>query len=456
MTREEHVSIKGGLVAVSAVLAFAALASCGGGGGGGAAPVSDVAALVETNDAGSVSGAQVAIDVHGNALAVWVQSDGTRNNIWANRYTAATGAWGVAALIETNDVSSAYRPQVALDANGNGLAAWDQGDGIRQNIWANRYTAATGAWGTAVLIETDNVGGATAPQLGFAANGNAVAVWTGNLSIWSNRYTAATNSWGTAAVIESGAGGAGSPQVAVAANGNAVAVWQQSDGTRDSIWANRLTAATGAWGVAALIETNDLGGAHGAQLAIDATGNATAAWVQSDGVRDNAWASRFTAGTTNAWGTAVLIETDDVGSADLPQVAVDAGGNALVVWQQDGDASAVVTNDIWSNRYTAGSGWGAAAPMETSAYRGAGPQVALNASGNGMAVWYQLDGTRQNVYARRYTAGTGWGAVALAESHDGGDSVLPQLAINDGGAIMAVWEQLPPGSSRHDLWADGF
>ena len=427
----------------------------GGGGGGTAAPVSDVASLIETNDAGSVSSAQVAIDVTGNALAVWAQSDGTRSNIWSNRYTVGVG-WGVAALIEANDVSSAYRPQVAIDASGNGLAVWDQGDGIRQNIWANRYTAATGSWGTAVLIETDSGGGATSPQLALAADGNAVAVWTGNLSIWSNRYTAAANSWGTAAVIETGAGSAGSPQVAVTANGNALAVWQQSDGTRDNIWSNRYTAATSSWGLPVLIETSDVGGANGAQVAIDASGNGVAVWVQSDGTRDNAWANRFTAGTTNAWGAAVLIETDNVGGAGLPQVSVDASGNALAIWQQDGDASAVLTYDIWSNQYTAGSGWGTAARMETSAYRAASPQLAMNASGNAMAFWFQLDGSHQSVYARRYTAGSGWGAITLAETYGGGDALNPQVAINDSGAVVAVWEQVAAGGVRHDLWADGY
>ena len=69
---------------------------------------------------------------------MWAQFDGTRNNIWANRYTAGTG-WGTAALIETNNAGSADSPQVAINANGNALAVWRQSDGTRDNIWANRY-----------------------------------------------------------------------------------------------------------------------------------------------------------------------------------------------------------------------------------------------------------------------------------------------------------------------------
>ncbi|TPW09101.1 MAG: hypothetical protein FD130_2655, partial [Halothiobacillaceae bacterium] len=53
-------------------------------------------------------------------------------------YTAGAG-WGVAGLIETDNAGSASSPQVAIDANGNALAVWHQSDGTRYNIWANRY-----------------------------------------------------------------------------------------------------------------------------------------------------------------------------------------------------------------------------------------------------------------------------------------------------------------------------
>ena len=48
-------------------------------------------------------------------------------------------AWGSATLIETDNAGDALYPQVALDTDGNGLAVWEQSDGTRQNIWANRY-----------------------------------------------------------------------------------------------------------------------------------------------------------------------------------------------------------------------------------------------------------------------------------------------------------------------------
>ena len=105
---------------------------------------------------------------------MWRQSDGTRDNIWSNRFIAGMG-WGTAALIETDNAGNASVPQIAIDANGNALAVWTQSDGTRYNIWSNRFIAGTG-WGTAALIETDN-GSAYDPQITVDPNGNALAVW---------------------------------------------------------------------------------------------------------------------------------------------------------------------------------------------------------------------------------------------------------------------------------------
>ena len=416
-----------------------------------------MATLIETDNAGGAGSPQLAYDASGNALAVWTQSDGTRNNIYANRFTAATSSWGTAALIETENLGNADSPQLAYDASGNALAVWEQTDGTHSNIWANRFTAATSSWGTATLIETDNLGGAFKPQIAFDAGGNALAVWQqsdgARYNIYANRFTAATNSWGTAALIETdNAGGAFIPQFAFDASGNALAVWTQSDGTRFNIWANRFSAATSSWGTAALIETDNAGNALNPQIAFDAGGNALAVWHQTDGTRTNIWANRFTA-ATSSWGTAALIETDNFGGAFDPQIAFDASGNALAVWRQsDGTRS-----NIWANRFTAAtSSWGTAALIETENLGSAGdPQIAFDGSGNALAVWRQSDGTRSNIWANRFTAATSsWGTAALIETDNLGDAGSPQIAFDASGNALVVWRQ--SDGTRFNIWANSF
>lgn len=156
-------------VAVSLVL-MGLMGACGGGGnGGGGPPVVELlmpkfwrtAAPIETDNAGDALAPQIAMNAAGDAWAVWQQFDGTRTNIWANRYTRG-GGWGTAALIETDNVGDARTPQIAVDGAGNAVAIWSQFDGTRFHILANRFTG--GGWATAAPIETNTLGDATAPQ----------------------------------------------------------------------------------------------------------------------------------------------------------------------------------------------------------------------------------------------------------------------------------------------------
>ena len=406
--------------------------------------------LIEIRNAGDAVLPQVALDPNGNAVAVWQQADGTRNNIWANRFTPAAG-WGAAEPIETDDAGTAFGPQVALDPDGNAVAVWEQQDGTRRNIWANRFTPATG-WGVAELIETDNAGGAAAPQVALDPNGNAVAVWEQldgtRYNIWANRFTP-TAGWGAAERIETdNAGSAFDAQVAVDPSGNAVAVWYQDDGTRDNIWANRFTPTAG-WGAAEPIETDNAGRASSPQVALDSNGNAVAVWQQWDGTRFNIWANRFT--PTAGWGAAEPIETDNAGDARFPQVALDANGNAVTVWTQSNGTR----SNIWANRFTLAAGWGAAELIETdNAGNASSPQVAVDPNGNAVTVWYQVDGTRTDIWANRFTPTAGWGAADRIETDNAGNAVRAQVALDPNGNAVAVWEQ--SDGTRTNIWANRF
>jgi hypothetical protein len=407
-----------------------------------------VAALIETDDAGSAYIPQVGMDGSGNALAVWQQHDGTRYNLWSNRFTAGAG-WGVAALVETDNAGDASDPQLAVNANGNALAVWTQHDGVRRNIVASRYTAGTG-WGAVALIETGSAGSATEPQVAMDANGNGLAVWVQddgtNANVMANRY-AEGSGWGTAAPIETdNAGDANEPRIAIGANGNALAVWTQSDGTRINVWANRYTAGTG-WGTAGLIETDNGGDAYSPRIGLDANGNGQAVWTQFDGTRNNIMANRYVPGS--GWGTAAIV--GGASNAGTPQIAFDTTGNALAVWVQS-DAGRY---SVWSSRYIAGTGWGTAALIETDNAGDAGsPQIAFDAGGNALAVWGQSDGTRINIWTNRYTAGSGWGTAALIETGNAGDANEPQIALGANGQALAVWYQ--SDGTRTNIWSNRF
>jgi hypothetical protein len=371
-------------------------------------------------------------------------------------FTTAEGSWGTAEPITTGTLFR-ISPQVALDGSGNAIAVWYQFNNAAYDIYASYFNGTT--WGTAELIET-GTNDANSPQVSFDGSGNAIAVWLarpdGVYRIWSNRFNG--TSWGNAELIGTGVdSNAGDPQIAVDSSGNAIAVWHQEDTNGvDNIWANHFDVNRSGgpgWGTAELIEINDVGDAADSQVAIDSSGHAIAVWRQFDGSVYNIWANRFNG---IIWGTAQLIENDDVGNAYFPQVGVDSSGNAIVVWQQTvitSTAGAYVP--AWANRFN-GSSWGTPELIGIGTYEGNAEfsQVSVNSSGHAIAVWQQWDGTAVSIYANRFD-GTSWGTAELIETNDNGRTRNAQVAVDGSGNAIAVWIQHDE-NNLESIWTNRF
>jgi hypothetical protein len=285
----------------------------------------------------------IAGDPSGDALVTWQQLDGPRLNIWGAHYSAANG-WAAAA-IASNGAGNARSSRLAMDTNGNALAVWVQTDGTQYNVWSSRYDAATG-FGTAALVEAADAGSAAFPRIKFDGNGNAIAVWSQSdgteSNVWASRYVAETG-WNMPVLIEPAeAGDASLPRLDVNAAGDAVVAWAQSNGTRVSIWANTYSVATG-WGTEVMIEPPPAADASEPWVAIDSRGNALTLWRQSDGTLDSVWANRYLNGT---WLAAQAIEPVPNGDAGAVSVAMDSKGTALAIWEVDAAHA-----HIWVNRF---------------------------------------------------------------------------------------------------------
>ncbi|MCF6323125.1 MAG: hypothetical protein L3J89_02175 [Gammaproteobacteria bacterium] len=405
------------------------------------------AMLIENNDTGLASTPQITIDTVGNAIAVWAQSDGTRTSIWTNRYTAG-GTWGNPELIETDDAGNAVTPQIAVDGSGNALAVWSQSDGDRNNIWANRYTAG-GAWGTAQMIETDNANSATAPQITVNDSGDAMAVWqqidgSGISNIWANHYASAST-WGTAETIEFNTRDAITPQVTMDTNGNAIAIWSQDDSFRFNIQTNRYTAGSGWNPYTQLLESIQAGSAETPQVAFDSAGNAIAAWSHYDGSRYSIWTNRYTAGAP--WSIEKLIENHDISDARAPQIITDANNNAQVIWTHAAEGA------IRANHYTAATdSWeGDVLVSGDISEITNGVQAATDSSGNAIVLWSQTSGggAQMDIWVSHYVTGN-WSTAILIESDSTGAAVNPQIATGSNGDTIAVWSQM--NGSMENIW----
>ena len=163
---------------------------------------------------------------------------------------------------------------------------------------------------------------------------------------------------------------------------------------------------------------------------IDDTGNATSVWVDFDGVHwTTDWSRLPAASTTWAIPQALSVLGEE---STNPQVAVNAAGDATVVWVKFG-----LHDQVQSvSRAFADSTWSAVDTLTTPGGGGADPQVGIDANGTAIAVWSETTAF-SIVQSRRGTSGT-WSATASL-SAPGSDAFTPVIAVNEAGAASAVW-----------------
>ena len=393
-------------------------------------------------DAARASQPAIAVDAGGNALVVW--SDATTAAIQARLVTAPSAS---AATLNISGFGNA--PRVAFDHAGNAIAVWAQYDDPRNDVWASRYVASTQAWSAPVRVSSANaVAGVTVADLAVDAAGNAIALWaqgdgrTNHFDEWYATYDAAAGAWSAPALASDGVDSAYGGRVAVNANGQAVVAWQQEngDGTTVSnaptdVWARTVTAA-GLWSAPRTI--NAIAGAQlgvygQISVAVDSAGNGAVVWAQGAPM-----AATFSA--ANGWQASQSLLGTSADGAYAPQVAFDAAGNAIAVWQEQDGSHAFGG----ASRYVPGTGWSASTPFASSAsgdlYL---PVLAVDGAGNATALWYAAGlGDSAQVMTNRYLAGSGWGTPRLLSPTptDGFMTYpVPVVAANAAGKTVAVW-----------------
>jgi hypothetical protein len=392
--------------------------------------------------AGTANDAQITFDNDGNALAVWYQASATGTDLWSNYYTAGVG-WGTAGLVEHNDVDLyAGSPRVGFDADGNALAVWTQTNGATGgSIWSSRFVPGSG-WDTPVLVETEPGDVAGFVELAMHESGDAVAVWrqfdgTGtSADIWANRHTAGSG-WGSAEIIDDADETVNRPQVVINPDGAGLAVWEQRPATTGAVWGRHYTTADGWDDMPVPISVGNL--PLNPRPAIDADGNALVVYDQENGFDRSIYASHYT--VAGGWETQRRVEPGQGGHE--PQVAFDAHGNALAIWKQPENAGGTVVIDAYVSRYTPGGGW--ETPRSISSGEVFHPKIAFDASGHALAVWYELDlslpsATGYSVRGNRYTAGSGWTSSEQIGSNGSLiGTFMPNLAIDASGDAFAIW-----------------
>ena len=413
----------------------------GGGGAGTGVPPQNISNAPASN-------AEIATDAAGNAIAVWQQHDGTRNNIYYSRFSG--GAWSAPALLESLD-PDATQPDVAMNSAGDALAVWTQPNPAHSNpygnfTWARMFSPRTG-WGEPVAVSnaTYNYNDGPFSDNALAAiddSGIAIALWESESIAAMGRGLAANihrpgSGWSTEAFVHRGAWN-DQANIAMDGHGNAVVGYMHDGGGGYGAdpYVRYFSAANG-WGTPHQFSAPGAGPDTPVAVGIDPTGVATAVWGHSedgaytaDGLTHHrVYVSRRP--QAGDWTAAVAIASATTSIFHDFDLAVAANGNAVASWRErSADSSSVwaarFENETWQTPVSIGAGEGAQVAMA-----GDGPFMTFLQNSRAMYTRY---------------VGPGW-STPTALDNGGEIASEPRIAGSDYAQPFFAWLQ-PSG-----VWA---
>lgn len=225
-----------------------------------------------------------------------------------------------------------------------------------------------------------------------------------------------------------------SADMAADESGNAVFVWR-SHQAPGGLHVRRRTA-DGGLGPIQDVRTIP---AEAPQVALDAEGDAVIVWwrVGSSGGGVVEARRRSAAGVL---GPVTTLSPPGL-SAHSPSLAVDSAGNALVVWTRyDGS---VGRGFIQARSLSAGGTLGTVRDLTADTRDAHTPRVAMDAAGNAFVSWVRHDGTRYVPQLRRRSAGGAYSATQIM-SAAGGHTADPRVAVSPAGAAIVAWLRATP------------
>ena len=350
-------------------------------------------------------------------------------------------AFQAPALIETsNDFNVGENTLLAVNRNGDAISLWEQSDGAPNGttlkVFSRRYQAATG-WQAPVAVP-----GATIFFGNDLVGGRlllddaGVATWV-RTDLQTRRNTASTG-WGAAFSPPNLRFSQSLSSAVMDANGNIAVLRSGSD-----IEYNTLPAG-GQWG-SAWTRIDNAGSAVSeyARLALSANGSALAVWRESNPGDSNysMKAARYTA--ASGWSAPESIETLFTNVTDaLPALAIDAQGNGIAMWQQGNN------NTVHYNIYRAASGWQGAVEVtgQNNQLGSAGIDLVMTPDGRAVAAW-DGGGCFACLNTMQYNPATGWAAPVEVETYN----INRRLRIDDSGRAVMVYSPRIVTSLNFDL-----
>ncbi len=299
---------------------------------------------------------QIKVDSFGNALAIWMEYSGKGYHIHSAKKPIGS-AWVDLGKISSGLNNAVLSPTKSLDLNefGNAIALWQEIDGSSSKIYGARFVEES--WLPSIAISAGQF-----PSVGIDANGNVVIVWNEGNTIQSKTIIN-----GTLSPIPLTASNPAyislRPDVGVDAMGNAVVVFERYNAMHKFITGATLPAGGSAWSLPLDISgpsPSEAASAGYPVFSLNAIGDGIVIWKELTGANITIQGAGYSLGT---WSLVKTLSSLDAHSgAIVPTydiaVSVNLAGNILAIWPEDPSSKGT-----FQIKATAGAGLANAAPL---------------------------------------------------------------------------------------------
>jgi hypothetical protein len=317
-------------------------------------------------------------------------------------------------------------PNAVTDADGNGIAVWSQYDGAKWPVQVRQISAA----GEPGPVKTLSAAAENAvyPQIAGDGDGGAIVVWSQPNGVTTPLKARSISSNGRLGKLKtlSRTPRTARPRIAGDGKGKVIAIWSQ--GRPGRIMARKISAAGRLGPVKTLSAAGKKPG--GREVAMDAHGDAVVVWSQQGDAN-----SRIKARRISAKGALGHVKTlsGSKHDAGFPEIASDRRGDAFAVWSQS--SSRANHGHIKARRIAAK---GALGHVKTLAAENGTPDIATGAGGDATVAWDFYGGGRTGIQARQISPG---GALGRLQTLVGGHGVAsePHVGTDAAGNATVVW-----------------
>ncbi len=364
----------------------------------------------------------VAISDSGISVATWatLNQDGSGWNVYARRFLNGSPS-GDEFLVNTTTIGDQLEPTVAMDAGGNFTISWTSvgQDGSGTGIFARSYSVTGVPLSGEFQVNSTSSGDQTAPAVARDAVGNTVITWTsaGQDGSGSGVYARAYNSSGVSLGDEFlvhvvTAGDQSDSAVAIhQVSGDFVVTWASvgQDGSGSGIYARRFNGLLGPLvnpvGNEFRVNTTTANDQTDPAIGLHPlTGDFLVTWTSVGNGTTGAdiYAQRYLSSGL-ALGTEIRVNTSTTGDQTDSSVAVDAGGDAYVIWTNAGVTSSGLQVFAQQLNKLGQKKEGELTVNTTAAGDQKNASVAINMLGQAIVVW-SGNGTADanGVYFQRY------------------------------------------------------